>query len=112
MAVYANLTIDQGSDFTSVVNVDDANNNPADLTGYTARGQVRKTYGSTTAYDFTASITTPLEGKVVIELSNTVTGSLKPGRYVYDVEVVSASGTVTRVIEGQIEVTPSATRLT
>jgi hypothetical protein len=35
---------------------------------------------------------------------------MKAGRYVYDVEISSGGGTVTRVIEGQLEITPSVTR--
>jgi hypothetical protein len=32
------------------------------------------------------------------------------GRYVYDVEITSSGGEVTRVLEGQVEVTPEVTR--
>lgn len=110
MAIYANITIDQGSDFTSTIDVEDTTGNPANLSGYNARAQLRKTYGSVTAYDFVATITNPGGGQINIEMSSAVTNGLKPGRYVYDVEVVSSGGTVTRVVEGQVEVTPGVTR--
>ena len=36
---------------------------------------------------------------------------MKPGRYVYDVEIVhDVSGSVTRVVEGQMEITPGVTQ--
>jgi hypothetical protein len=36
---------------------------------------------------------------------------MRDGRYVYDIEIVHATlGTVIRVVEGQITVTPRATR--
>jgi hypothetical protein len=35
---------------------------------------------------------------------------MKFGRYVYDVEITSSGGTVSRVIEGQVEVMPGVTR--
>jgi hypothetical protein len=36
---------------------------------------------------------------------------MKPGRYVYDIEIKNgADGTITRVLEGQVEVTPGVTR--
>ena len=37
MAVYANLTVDQGSFFQSTVSVADIDNNAIDLTNYTYR---------------------------------------------------------------------------
>ena len=110
MAVVANITVDQGSLFDSTIDVEDASGNPADLTGYTARGQIRKTYSSSTAVDFSASVTDPSGGKIKITLTGTQTQGMKAGRYVYDVEVVSSGGSVTRVVEGQVEVTPRVTR--
>ena len=35
---------------------------------------------------------------------------MKPGRYVYDVIVMSDGNVPTRVLEGQLEITPSVTR--
>ena len=34
---------------------------------------------------------------------------MKPGRYVYDVEITSPGGVTTRVVEGQVEVTAGVT---
>jgi hypothetical protein len=36
---------------------------------------------------------------------------MKAGRYVYDVEILSSGGTRTRVLEGQLEVTPGVTQI-
>lgn len=110
MAVYANLTIDQGTDFRSTITVEDSVDGIVNLTGYTAVGQVRKTYNSTTSYDFTTQINNPTLGELIIILPNTITANMKPGRYVYDVEITSPTGTVTRVVEGQVEITPRVTR--
>ena len=38
------------------------------------------------------------------------TNALAAGRYVNDVEMTSSGGGVTRVLEGQVEVTPGVTR--
>jgi len=110
MAIYANITVDQGSDYSSSVTVENALGDVADLTGFTARGHVRKTYSSLTNYEFVTSIESPTKGLIGIRLPNSTTSAMKAGRYVYDVEVVSSGGTVTRVIEGQLEITPSVTR--
>jgi len=110
MAIYANITVDQGSDYISTIDVEDVNGDAADLNGYSSRGQIRKTYSSLTSYDFITSIIKPNDGKIQITLPNETTSIMKAGRYVYDVEVVNSDGTVTRVIEGQLEITPSVTR--
>ena len=71
---------------------------------------MRKNYNSSTATNFTSSVTNASDGTIQITLTSTQTNSLKAGRYVYDVEITSSGGDVTRVIEGQLEVTPGVTR--
>ena len=109
MAVYANLSIDQGSSFASTVTVEAPNGLLFDLTGYTARGQIRKTYSSTNSVEFTTAIATPQTGEISIGLSADTTAEMKPGRYQFDIEIVRQT-TVQRVIEGQVEVNPRVTR--
>lgn len=109
MAIYANLTVDQGSDFSSVVTVTDSDGVLVDLTNYTYRGQVRRTYASSTAVDFVITANTPTNGQLTITLTSAQTAAMKAGRYVYDVEIESGNVT-TRVVEGQLEVTPRVTR--
>ena len=110
MAVFANLYIDQGSTFTSTVTVEDVNDNLVNITDYTARGQIRKSYTASNATNFTTLITDATNGKFTISLTRTQTGALKAGRYVYDVEVISPAGVVTRVVEGQVTVNPRVTQ--
>ena len=111
MAIISNLIIDQGATFTADIDVTDSDGNILVLTGYTAAGQMRKTYASSTATNFTASIQSASNGTVRISLSATQTNALKAGRYVYDVEITKTSTSeVTRGVEGQVEVTPGVTR--
>lgn len=111
MAVYANIAIDQGSDFASTVTVEGSDGITYNLTGYTARGQIRKSYSSTTAVSFATAINSPEQGKIQLTLTAVQTAAMKAGRYLYDVEVVqTSSGKVTRVVEGQVEVNPRITQ--
>lgn len=110
MAIYSNLTIDQGSTFKADIDVTDSDGDALNLSGYTVAGQLRKNYSSSTSTDFTASVTSTSNGTIRISLSATQTNGLKAGRYVYDVEITSSTGEVTRVLEGQVEVTPGVTR--
>jgi hypothetical protein len=110
MAVTSNLIMDQGSDFTVTINYNDQDGTAKDLTGYTARSQMRKSYYSTSATSFTANISDPTNGEITMTLSSNTTANVKAGRYVYDLEVVSNTNVVTRVIEGIVTVMPEVTR--
>jgi|TARA_B110000908_G_scaffold143993_1_gene173293 hypothetical protein len=111
MAVYSNISIDQGSDFTAEIVVNDVTGNVAILTGYTGAGQIRKTYTSSTFTAFGVTVTGPGQGVLTITLSNAVTNAMKAGRYVYDVEITKTStGEKTRVVEGQLTVNPGVTQ--
>lgn len=112
MAIFANLTVDQGSTFNTTVTVAEATGGDISLEGYTARAQIRKTYTSSTALDFYVEITDPENGVIAMKLDSAASGSLRAGRYVYDLEIISPSEDVTRVIEGQLEVTPRVSRPT
>ena len=108
MAAVANLSIDQGATFTSDITVKDITGNVFDLTGYTAVAKLAKGYSSTrtrTAMT-TAFATDRTTGVLTISLTATQTAALDPERYVYDVEIISSTNTVTRVLEGIITVRP------
>ena len=109
MAAIANLTVDQGTSFTSDVTVKDANGNAFDLTGYTANAKMAKGFASTrTRTTITTTIAADAtSGVVTLSLSSTVSAGLDAERYVYDLEITqTSSGNVTRVIEGIITVRP------
>ena len=120
MAIKANLIIDQGSDFSATVDVLDSDGQLFDLTGYSTRAQMRKSYASGLVAQFITSHNND-GGVVSLSLPNsnilvdgtvtqTGTNSIEPGRYLYDVEMESANGVVTRVLEGTITVTGGITR--
>lgn len=109
MATKANITIDQGTTFSTVISLTDDNGEPIDLTGYTGRSQMRKHYTSSNSQSFTVSLSNT-SGVVSLSLTATQTANLTPGRYVYDVEVVSGANIVSRIVEGIVTVTPEVTR--
>ena len=89
MAILANLFIDQGTDFSITVDVTDSAGEVLNMTGYSAAGQIRKTYeSSTVSATFTTSINAS-GGQVTLSLTDTVTSALAAGRYVYDLNVTS-----------------------
>jgi len=111
MATSVYLDIDQGSDFTTEITLDNNDGTPMNLTGFTVYSQFRKSYGSSTAYAFTCTVSNALQGKITLSLSGTTSSAIKQGRYLYDVEIVSADMRKTRVIEGIITLNPEITKI-
>jgi hypothetical protein len=111
MAIKANLIVDQGTDYTTSINLTDDNDNVIDLTGYTAAGQLRKTYTSSNAVSFGLELESA-NGVVKLSLTETQTANIVAGRYVYDVFVTSPASVTSRIVEGIVTVTPRATRIT
>ena len=110
MASISNIFIDQGATFTTTVTVTDSNGDAVNLSGYSVAAQIRKTFLSSSATAFTASISNASSGKITISLTDTQTTALEAGRFVYDVLITASGGTKTRVVEGQVTVNPSVTR--
>lgn len=108
MATTKNLVIDQGQTFTFAFSVKNADGTAKDLTTYTVASQMRKSYHALTAVSFTTS-KVDITGEITISLTNTASSGIKPGRYVYDVEISSVADTL-RVREGIITVTPEVTK--
>ena len=109
MAIKANLIIDQGTTFYTSIDVTDEDGTVVSLAGYTGAAQLRKHYTSTAQTAFTVSITAAT-GVVALSMSANVTNNIAAGRYVYDCELTDGSGTVSRLIEGIVTVTPGVTR--
>lgn len=106
MAEQHNFNIDQGTTWNRTITWTDSNNDPIDLSGYTARMKLKRQKGSATA-DLT--LTTENDGIAIDALNGAITLSLSPiqtagldSSYVYDLEVVSGAGDVTRLLQGRI----------
>lgn len=106
-----NITIDQGTDFVLdlAVKEDSAAFN---LTGYSARAQLRRTKNTTTtAATFTCTVVSAAAGTIKMELDNSTTATLSEGTYYYDLEIYTAAdATVERIIQGSALVSREVTR--
>ena len=107
MATKANISIDQGTTFNTIISLTDDSGNPLDLSVYTAESQIRKSYSSSNAVNFYISLSL---GEITLSLDSNTSGNLTAGRYVYDVIVTDSSNTITRVVEGIVTVNPSVSR--
>jgi len=110
MAGFAEIQIEQGASFSTTVTVNDATGAPTNLTSYTGAAQLRKSYYSTTANNFTVSISNAANGELTMVMTAANTSNLTPGRYVYDLLITSPTSVKTRVVEGIATILPSVTR--
>ena len=108
MRVNEDLYTDQGCTFSHTIPVYGINDEPFNLTGYSARGQIRKNYTTTNFVAFTCTVQ---GSSVVISLTANQTRAMKPGRYLYDVEIYNASNNVIRIAQGIFEIDPSVIKL-
>ena len=84
------------------------------VTGYTARMQVRQ-YAESTATVLSLVNGTGITlggtaGTIALSAVATATSAIEAGQYVYDLEVVSGAGYVTRLVEGSFVVYAEVTR--
>lgn len=109
------ILVEQGATYISNLVWKDSDNVPIDLTGYTARMQFRRTKSATTAL---LSATTEngyitlggAAGTIDISIPDDITAALTVTRAVYDLELISSTGVVTRLIEGDVEISKEVTR--
>jgi hypothetical protein len=108
-----NFVCPQGSTFRRTLTYS-LDNVPIDLSGYSSRLQVRQAYYSEDPIISLVSgsgITVGgSAGTIDILISASATSNFPTGTHVYDLEIVSPSNVVDRLIEGTFNVTPEVTR--
>ena len=114
-AAALDITIEQGATFSLPLQWFAADGiTPIDLTGYTARMQIRKDQGSPVLFDATTAngkiVITAAQGKIVVTMTATESVALDTKAAKYDLEAVSGGGIVYRVVEGSVTITPSITQ--
>lgn len=102
-----NLSIDQGTRFSTSLKIK-LDGGALNLSGYTFSSKLKKHYAATTSYPFTVSIASTTSGIINIGMASTITATIPPGRYVYDV-ISTTSGVASKVIEGTVIVKGTAT---
>lgn len=109
------LTIPQGSTYRHTFYYRDAAGAVVSLAGYTARLQFRESidaaailYEATTANGFITI--NGAAGDVTLEIAAATTAAWTFRAAVYDLEIISSDGKVTRLVKGRVKVDPEVTR--
>lgn len=115
MASSLNLTHDQGTTFYRLLTLKSDETTPINLTGYTFRGQCALKFGSSSAFSFSFIVrdqstnTGEIETRILPEATEPLV-LRQATEYLYDIEMESAGGEVTRILQGTITVNPEVTK--
>lgn len=117
MSTELNITIDQGETWTKRITWQDGLSVAYDLSNYTARMQIRKHYADNDKGLPLVSLTdtdgiTLGDGSdnIVITIEDTVTENIPAAIYYYDLELISPSQEVTKLLRGKAIVLAEVTR--
>jgi hypothetical protein len=109
-----NITLYQGATYQQQFTWKDQNNNPINLTGYTARMQIRESHDAASPFvtlSTGSGITLGgVAGTITLTISDSQTSAMTQSSGVYDIELVSSLGTVTRLLEGNVIISREVTR--
>ena len=105
-----NFIVEQGATFTRALTVKE-NDSAMNLSGYSVASKMRSTHDSSTVVGtFSCTISNASGGVITMAMSSSTTGNIEEGIYVYDIEITSGAGSVTRLMEGNVTVNPEVTR--
>jgi len=111
-----NATIEQGATFRLLVEWLADGSVPVDLTGYSARMQIRPYAESDEVFltldsdSSNGGISFESDWIILIEISAADTATLTQYCGVYDLELESSTGVVTRLLQGSVTISPEVTR--
>ena len=108
------ISVEQGSDYSTVITYTDDQNNLVNLTGCSTRMQVRQFASSPAAR---LSLVSPYAmalggalGTITLSIPAQAISTVPAGQYVYDIELVDTTQKVLKIISGNFVVNAEVTR--
>jgi hypothetical protein len=111
MTTVANLYVDQGTDFITVLNLFTDSGDQFDITTQQFQCDVKKMYSS--ALEFSATIIVEPEGQtgmLELQIDAEDTANTAPGKYNYDIIMINQTGQKEKILEGLLFLLPTVTR--
>ena len=109
MADIINISIHQGDDWVAVLTVRNQDGTLANISGYTAKAEMRDDYAETGA-DLVAEIMAAVNSPIVnLSLGRTTTKAIPSGRYVWDCQLTAPGGNITTIAAGTADLVPEVT---
>lgn len=114
-AGFHHFVIEQGATFSKVLTLKDSSDSLIDLTGYSgAEMDLRRNADGSEVLTLTTGNSRITlggsAGTVTLTISATDTASMTPDDGVYDLEITSGGGVVTRLLEGTYSVRPNISK--
>lgn len=105
------FSVDAGSTWMISMNWNNNDGTPIDLNGYIGRMYLKRNYNTPSAFEITTDNTrmTLGNGTIAWTVTDEDTSTLS-GQYIYDIELESFLGTVTRLFQGSIKISPEVTK--
>ena len=106
---------DQGTDYNIPIRLSDAEGEALNLSGFKARMQIRRFSWSPELIDDLSSENGRIDidqenGLMTLHFSNEKTSSFPIADLVYDLELTSSEGRVSRIMQGAVEISAEVTR--
>ena len=103
MSVYVrNIVINTSADFSENFELSESTGDPVNLTGFIGTCHMRKNPESSSHIGFGVSFTDRSNGKIKISMASTISSTLKPGRYVYDLMLIRPNAQKLIAVEGTV----------
>lgn len=112
MTTRANLYVDQGVDYSIDLFLTTNDGDEYDVSNKTFYCSIKKLYSSTASAN--AEITSHLSANtsmIELYLSPETTQDLDPGKYTYDIVMISGGGSRSKILEGLMFILPTVTRV-
>jgi hypothetical protein len=112
-AGYQDLFIEQSSDFSANVTLQDGLGGFYNLNAFRVASQARKSaFSANATITFVTTVADANNGIINLAVKANTTANITPSTLVYDVLIQDiASNTITRVLEGRIFITPAITSI-
>jgi len=112
MATTYNISVFQGENLDFTLNLKDSNGTtPLNLNGYSVRGKVKYSYGSSEVlWDLNPTIVSAVNGQISLSIPGTGVANLPVTEAVYDIERYTANDAIVKkVLVGKFIVNPEVT---
>lgn len=110
MTARANLYIDQGTDFLVDLDIFSDNGEDLPISNYTFQGDAKKVFSSSgPTFEFDIGYVPNSVNKVEISLSANTSVDVEPGKYQYDIVMISPLNARTKILEGLVFIVSTMT---
>ena len=112
MTTQANLYVDQGTDYVIDLDLTDTTGADYPVSNKSFYCNIKKLYSSAISANADITVISNSNNTLIeLSLSSAATRDLDPGKYTYDVIMITQGGIQTKILEGLMHIVPTMTRV-